>query len=137
MLTAGPRQLSMTLSSGRPHADCMALLKEHHAVVLRYYIKNEVGVRLIRHVDRHLDSAIAAGIMIDSCATHDCPRDSLAPTKESGIVEQTLGCDLSTIKHEGGGAEDIASSGSVPTERGALACGVPDFPSSRMIEQIA
>jgi hypothetical protein len=77
-----------------------------------------------------LGSAIAAGITIDSCATHDRERDSLPPTEESSTVGQALDGDLSTIEDEGGGAEDIASSGGVATERGALACGVSDFPSS-------
>lgn len=84
-----------------------------------------------------MDSAIAAGIMIDARATYDCPREGLAPTEQCSSVEQTLHCDLSTIEDEGGGAEDIASGGGISTERGALACGVPDLLSSSMIEQVA
>lgn len=98
------------------------------------HIENEVSVGLIWYIDRHLDSAIAAGVAIDSCATHDREGESFASTHERSTVEQALACDLSTIEDESDDAEDIAGSGGVSTVRGALPCGVPNFPSSRMIE---
>ena len=40
----------------------------------------------MRHVHRHLGSTVAAGITIDSCATHDRPRQSLAQTLQAGYI---------------------------------------------------
>jgi hypothetical protein len=95
--------------------------RSEKSLTVSYHIKNEVGVGLIRHVDRHFDTTIAAGITIDSCATYDRPWDSFSPTEEGSTVGQALGCDLSAIEDEGTGGQDIASSGGISTERGALA----------------
>ncbi|MBV8997276.1 MAG: hypothetical protein JO287_27085 [Pseudonocardiales bacterium] len=59
------------------------------------------------------------------------------PTEESGVVKQILDCNLSTIEHDGAGTQHIASSGGVSAESNALACGIADFPSSRVIKEIA
>jgi hypothetical protein len=81
-----------------------------------YDIKNEVSIGLVRHVDRHFDRTVPAGITVDSCATHNRPWESFTPTEDSGIVEQALDSDLSAIESEGSGTQDIASSGGVSTE---------------------
>jgi hypothetical protein len=56
----------------------------------RHYIENEVGIGLVRHIDRYLNGGIAAGIMIDSRATHDREWDSFTSTEESSTVGQAL-----------------------------------------------
>jgi hypothetical protein len=63
--------------------------------------------------------------MIDSRATHDREWDGFTSAEESSTVGQALACNLSTIEDEGGGAEDIARSGAIPTKCGALARGAP------------
>jgi hypothetical protein len=99
-------------------------------------MKHEVSVGRVWHVRRHLNSSVATGITIESRATYDCPREGLS-TEESRIIKQTLACELTTIENESGGARYVASSGSVATQRDALAGRVPDFPASLVIEQIA
>jgi hypothetical protein len=102
--------------SAHPTAQRTTLACVNNYRSVSYHVQNEVGVCLIRHVDRHLNSGITARIVIDSRATHDRERDSFAPAEESGTVSQALTCNLSTIEDEGFDAEDIAGSGGISTK---------------------
>jgi hypothetical protein len=101
--------------------------------LVSYHIQDKVRVSLIRHVDGHLNSVIAAGVAADSCAAQDRKRDGFAPTKHSSTISQTLDGDLSAFQEEGLSTQDVAGRG-VSTQRGALTGSVPNFRSSRVIE---
>jgi 6-phosphogluconolactonase len=99
-------------------------------------IQNNIGVGLVGNVGRHLDGAVAAGVLIDPGATDNRLRNGIAADEQRGGVGHPLGDDLATGEVE----RDVACllSGLVVTvKRGTTAAGRSQPSASGAVENIA